>query len=105
MAEEILNLPSPDRVDVLFITHNFPRHSGDFAGRFIWLLARELIGQGVSVGVLAPHHPQAAEREVMDGINVRRFRYGPDKKETVAYRGDLDRWSGSSPVNVSQPPP
>lgn len=91
--------PSPP-IDVLFVTHNFPRHQDDFAGRFIWRLARELQSQGIKIGVLTPHHPQAKEREIMDGISVHRFRYGPDEKENVAYRGDLDRWSGSSAVSV-----
>ncbi len=86
--------------DVLFITHNFPRNETDFAGRFIWRLARELAGYGVGVSVLAPHHPGARELEVLDGIKVHRFRYGNDAQEVVAYRGDLDRWSGSSPVSA-----
>ncbi len=36
----------------------------------------------------------------MDDIAVRRFRYGTDEQETVAYRGDLDRWSGSSAASA-----
>ncbi len=100
MIDKTPSIPSSPAVDVLLITHNFPRFSGDFAGRFIWRLAQELIAHGITVGVLAPHHPEAAEAEAVDGVNVRRFRYGSDKKETVAYRGDLDRWSGSSLANA-----
>ena len=91
---------APQATDVLFVTHNFPRSRDDFAGRFIWLLARELIQLGASVAVVAPHHPGAKEEETWDGINIIRFRYGRDDQEVVAYRGDLDRWSGSSPVSV-----
>jgi len=86
--------------DILFVTHNFPRDTNDFAGRFVWRLARELTKQHLHVSVITPHHPQALEQEVMDGINVRRFRYGPDAKENVAYRGDLDRWSSSSAMTI-----
>jgi glycosyltransferase involved in cell wall biosynthesis len=88
------------QTDILFVTHNFPRDDTDFAGRFIWRLARELTGRDLKVSVLTPHHPGAREQEVMDGIDVRRFRYGPDEKENVAYRGDLDRWSSSSAVTI-----
>lgn len=91
---------SQAQTDILFVTHNFPRDDTDFAGRFIWRLARVLTEQHLNISVLTPHHPGAKEQEVMDGINVRRFRYGPDEKENVAYRGDLDRWSGSSAVTV-----
>jgi len=100
MIDETSKQPPSAAVDVLFVTHNFPRWSGDFAGRFVWLLARELVAQGITVSVLAPHHPQAVQAENIDGIDVHRFRYGTDEKETVAYRGDLDRWSGSSPVTA-----
>lgn len=78
---------SPQRLDVLFITHNFPRHHGDFAGRFLERLANMLQVRGVSVGVVAPHDPGALEYEVMSGIPVWRFRYADDSHEILAYRG------------------
>ncbi len=91
---------STDTADVLFVTHNFPRHEVDFAGRFIWRLARLLTDQGVRIAVLCPHHPGSQEEEIMDGILVTRFRYGSDTEENVAYRGDLDQWSGSSAASA-----
>jgi glycosyltransferase involved in cell wall biosynthesis len=78
---------SPQRLDVLFITHNFPRHHGDFAGRFLERLADMLRTRGVHVGVVAPHDPGALEFEVMSGIPVWRFRYADDSREILAYRG------------------
>lgn len=78
---------SPQRLDVLFITHNFPRHHGDFAGRFLERLASMLKARGVTVGVVAPHDPGALEYEVMSGIPVWRFRYADDSHEILAYRG------------------
>jgi len=39
---------------VLFLTHSFPRHSGDAAGSFIHRLARALHGEGVETRVVAP---------------------------------------------------
>lgn len=77
----------PQRLDVLFLTHNFPRHHGDFSGRFLERLGRLLVERGIRVGVVVPHHPGAAEYEVMSGIPVWRFRYAEDADEVLAYRG------------------
>jgi len=82
---------SADRIDVLFLTHNFPRHSADFAGRFLARLACLIQEQGPRVGVLAPHHPGASTEETIDDIRVWRFRYASDAAEQIAYRGE---WGG-----------
>jgi len=80
-------------LDVLYLTHNYPRHTDDFAGRFIARLARLLTDRGQCIGVLAPHHPGAKQFEEIDGIRVWRFRYASDANEQIAYRGD---WSGTA---------
>ncbi len=74
---------------VLFITHSFPRHSGDVAGAFILRLANALTEGGASVQVLAPAAPQLPDTDVIDGIPVRRFHYAPRKWETLAYTGTM----------------
>lgn len=74
---------------VLFVTHSFPRHGGDVAGAFILRLATALGTRGIEVRVLAPSAPSLAERDVMDGIDVRRFRYAPRSWETLAYTGTM----------------
>ena len=84
---------SADRYDVLFLTHNFPRHSADFAGRFLVRLATQVQRRGLRVAVLAPHHARATLEETIDGVYVRRFRYAPDDDEQIAYRGE---WGGLS---------
>jgi len=84
-----------DRLDVLYLTHNYPRHPTDFAGRFIAHLAALIQTEGRfgRIGILAPHYPGAATEETLDGIAVRRFRYGADADEQIAYQGD---WRGVS---------
>lgn len=77
----------PRRLDVLYLTHNYPRHEGDFAGRFLERLAGLLTERGVRIGVVVPHAPGACEYEVMTGIPVWRFRYADDDAEVLAYRG------------------
>ena len=85
-------------MDVLFLTHSWPRRSGDAAGSFLLRLARALGEEGVRVRVLAPSAPGLARQEAVDGIPVQRFRYAPSRYETLAYGGNMaqlvrDSWS------------
>jgi glycosyltransferase involved in cell wall biosynthesis len=91
---------SPQRLDVLFLTHNFPRHPGDFSGRFLERLARLLLERGVRVGVVVPHDPGAAEHEIMSDIPVWRYRYADDANEVLAYRGQAVSPSITGPTGL-----
>ena len=81
---------------VLFVTHSFPRQSGDVAGAFILRLAVVLESRGASVRVLAPGAAGLAPGEIIDGIDVRRFRYAPRSWETLAYAGTMAEQVGRS---------
>jgi glycosyltransferase involved in cell wall biosynthesis len=83
---------------ILVATHNYPRRSGDHAGAFVARLTAGLQERGHEMHVVAPHAPGLADRELMDGVAVERFHYGPDALEGVAYRGDMHRRSVASPV-------
>jgi len=74
---------------VLFVTHNFPRSSGDAAGGFLLDLAQALARIDIAVEVIAPHARGLADRDVVDGIHVQRVRYGDDADETLAYTGTM----------------
>ena len=74
---------------VLFVTHNFPRVSGDAAGGFLLDLAHALATVDVTVEVIAPHAKGLSERDVVEGIHVHRVRYGDDADETLAYTGTM----------------
>lgn len=74
---------------VLFLTHNYPRKTGDASGNFILLLAKALSAEGVEVRVVAPASAGAADHETVDGISVDRFHYAPRKHETLAYGGNM----------------
>jgi len=76
-------------VRVLFLTHAFPRQSGDVAGAFLLRLARALVATGTDVQVLAPASAGLPAQDVIDGIPVERFRYAPRRWETLAYTGTL----------------
>jgi glycosyltransferase involved in cell wall biosynthesis len=76
-------------VNVLFLTHAFPREVEDPAGSFILRLAVALAGEGVAATVAAPHAPGLPERDTLRGVPVRRFRYAPERYETLAYAGTM----------------
>ncbi|MDQ3948820.1 MAG: glycosyltransferase [Gemmatimonadota bacterium] len=76
-------------MNVLFLTHAFPREVEDPAGSFILRLAVALAGEGVAATVVAPHAPGLPERETLCDVPVRRFRYAPERYETLAYAGTM----------------
>jgi glycosyltransferase involved in cell wall biosynthesis len=76
-------------VKALFVAHSFPRFDGDAAGSFILRLAVGLAEEGVAVRVVAPSAIGLDAASVIQGIEIRRFRYAPRAHETLAYRGTM----------------
>ena len=76
-------------IRVLFLTHNYPRFPGDFSGVFLHVLAKSLLVHNIQPVILAPHDAGTPEREERDGIEIVRFRYDTDDRETLAYRGNM----------------
>ena len=74
---------------VLFVTHAFPRWSGDVAGAFVLRLALALRAEGVEVHVLAPSAAALDASQEIDGVPVTHFRYAPRSWETLAYVGTM----------------
>lgn len=71
---------------VAFLTTSFPRFFGDYAGVFVYDLARSLAKQGVQLTVLAPHTSGTPRSEHMEGFRVERFPYFyPYRWQKVAY--------------------
>jgi glycosyltransferase involved in cell wall biosynthesis len=92
-------MPSPGRpLRILTITHNYPRFPGDPAGAFVQRIAAGVAAHGHQVEVLAPHAPGTASLEDTDGVRLRRFRYGPEPLERVAYTGGLHQGTLLSPL-------
>src|SRR5882672_965859 len=76
-------------MNVLFLTHSFPRSEGDAAGSFILRLAVALRGEDVKVRVVAPAAAGRPASEEIEGVSVERFRYAPRKYEKLAYTGNM----------------
>lgn len=71
------------------MTHNYPRWPGDLSGSFLGTLADALARRGVEVAVVAPSEEGKGGEEERGGVRVRRVRYAPARRETLAYRGTM----------------
>ncbi|NOT08325.1 MAG: glycosyltransferase family 4 protein [Gemmatimonadales bacterium] len=74
---------------VVFVTHNYPRSSGDLPGAFLHPLAVALRARGHDVRVVAPADRGQGGRDSLDGVPVFRVRYGAAERETLAYSGKM----------------
>lgn len=83
-------------MNVLFLTHSFPRSEGDAPGSFLLRLASALREKSVNVRVVAPSGAGLASTEEIDGITVERFRYAPRRYEKLAYTGSMAQDVASS---------
>jgi glycosyltransferase involved in cell wall biosynthesis len=83
-------------MNVLFLTHSFPRSEGDAAGSFILRLAVALRGENVNVRVVAPAAQGVPEADEIEGVRVERFRYAPRRFERLAYTGNMAKDVASS---------
>lgn len=73
---------------LLVLASTYPRWRGDHEPGFVHELNRRLV-DSFEVHVVCPHAPGAARQEVLDGVIVHRFRYGPDAMETLVQDGGI----------------
>ena len=76
-------------LNVLCVTHAYPRWDGDVAGAFIERLMLALVARGHGVHVVAPADQGRGGKELRHHIPVTRVRYAPAGWETLAYRGTM----------------
>ena len=74
---------------MLFLTHSFPRYTGDAAGSFILRLASALTDADIAVRVITPSASGLASVERVGQVEVVRFRYAPRRFESLAYAGNM----------------
>ncbi|MDI9238829.1 glycosyltransferase [Lysobacter sp. LF1] len=81
----------PDRSErprLLVLASTYPRWPDDPEPGFVHELCRRLVDR-FDVRVIAPHAPGARTDEVMDGVDVRRFRYAPTRLQTLVNDGGI----------------
>lgn len=90
---------TPVRPRLLILTSTYPRWSGDHEPGFVHELAKRLTPR-FEVRVLCPHARGAAVQETLEGVEVVRYRYAPDRLETLVNNGGIvtnlkrQRWKG-----------
>lgn len=73
---------------LLVVASTYPRWRGDHEPGFVHELAKRLAGR-FDVVVLTPHASGAARRECLDGVLVHRYRYAPERMETLVHGGGI----------------
>ena len=73
---------------LLVLASTYPRWSGDPEPGFVHDLARRLTGR-FRIIVLCPHAPGASKSEALDGVEVVRYRYAPERWETLVNDGGI----------------
>jgi len=87
-------------IRILILTHNYIRFPGDFAGVFLHQLSKNLVSAGLRVSVLAPHQKGIPTHQNLDGVQIYRFRYAPERYERLAYAGNMHELVLKNPVNL-----
>lgn len=74
---------------LLIVSTSFPMKQGDSLTPFLWGYCLGLKNRGWDITVLAPHHRGLMREENWDNIDVKRFKYLPERYEDLAYSGGL----------------
>ena len=91
MSTDFTPEPHPrtaNRLRLLVLTSTFPRWSGDREPRFVFDLCQRLSNR-FEIHVLAPHACGAKRQEIINGIEITRFKYFFSRWETLAYEGGI----------------
>ena len=83
-----MSVPTLQKPTLLVLASTYPRWTGDPEPGFVHELAKRLLNR-FRVIVLCPHAEGAQVREVMDGVDVRRYRYCPGRLETLVNHGGI----------------
>lgn len=73
---------------LLVLASTYPRWQEDPEPGFVHELSRRLVDR-FEVTVLCPHAPRAAAQEELDGVRVIRYRYAPERFETLVNGGGI----------------
>lgn len=75
---------------ILSLTTSYPRHSGDYAGRFVWDLHAALREEGCTVTTLCPGTAGAAESREDEAGRVVRLSYGAASRQRLFYEPSFE---------------
>src|SRR5690606_19363195 len=76
------------RPTLLVLASTYPRWEGDPEPGFVHELAKRLV-EHFHVVVVGPHAPGALTQEVIDGVEIHRYRYAPVGLQTLVNNGGI----------------
>lgn len=77
-----------ERPVLMVLASTYPRWAGDPEPGFVHELSRRLTDR-FRVIVVGPHAPGALSRELLDNVEVRRYRYAPERWQTLVNDGGI----------------
>lgn len=78
------------RIKILIISSSYPRYYGDFSGNFIHEISKRLDKSKYCVLVLSPHCRKCKRKELLDNVQIYRFRYFiPVSQQSLAYNSGI----------------
>jgi len=75
---------------ILVLTSTFPRWASDTEPTFVFDLSRNYVHKGFQVDVIAPHAYGSKSHEIIDGVNIFRYRYFFERLQTLTYHGGIN---------------
>ena len=75
--------------NILVVSPGYPRWKGDFTHPMVYNIARQLSGAGHRIKVVTIHYPKIPACEEIDGVEVIRARYAPERYEVMGSEGGL----------------
>lgn len=87
-------------MNIIVLTSSFPRNKDDYKARWILELGQEFVKDGLLPSILCPHVKGSKTYETIDGIEVYRFRYAPERYESLGYGNFLPHEKSRSTIGV-----
>ena len=81
---------------LLVLTSTYPRNADDYEPRFVADLCIQL-KQNYEIQVLTQHRPGTESNQEIDGVNIQRFRYAPERFEILSETGGISNTLSSKP--------
>lgn len=99
----MMTAPPDCRPTIILLASTFPRWANDTEPRFILDFARQMSAR-FRIIVCAPHAPNAAREEELEGVRVVRYRYWIERWQRVAYEGGIVSRIRGNPLRALQLP-
>lgn len=87
-------------MNFILLTSSFPRNEDDYKARWILEMVQSLKERGFSPYVLCPHIKGSKTFEIIDGVEIYRFKYAPEKYEKLGYGNFLAHEKSDSKLKV-----